>query len=155
MTSTDIHLHNYLLSDGCDGHGNMYLSTYIGAITFMRIFFPGAALTTIYKRLFEGDQDIDVALKINTTFGDDLKLSHLIHQTDMVAPPEVKLYYQSAEYKEELAGQVIEARAKLDADDLGQRVLSHWRSKEAEIGGEYHVIIAGALLMRAGAKIEE
>ncbi|KAI0835615.1 hypothetical protein F5Y06DRAFT_123237 [Hypoxylon sp. FL0890] len=109
-------------------------------------------------RLFEGDRDIDIALEINKTFGEganEVELSRMIHQTDMIAPIEARLYYETPEYEEELAQLVIKTREKLDADDLGHRLLRHWRGKEGESGGKYRVIIAGALLMRAGAKIEE
>ncbi|KAI0145767.1 hypothetical protein F4776DRAFT_374560 [Hypoxylon sp. NC0597] len=73
----------------------------------------------------------------------------------MIAPADVLLYYKTPEYEEELAQLVIKARAKLDADDLGHRLIRHWREKEYQHCGKYRVIIAGALLMRAGAKIQE
>ncbi|KAI3327688.1 hypothetical protein HD806DRAFT_331215 [Xylariaceae sp. AK1471] len=113
-------------------------------------------------RLFEGDQDIDIALSINETFGDgqeSLHLSRMVHQTDMLAPPEALLYYKTYEYARELDQLVVENRQKLDANGLGDRVMAHWRANESKIhgsyGGKYCVIIAGALLMRAGAKIKE
>ncbi|KAI1384849.1 uncharacterized protein F4822DRAFT_433388 [Hypoxylon trugodes] len=110
-------------------------------------------------RLFEGDQNIDIALQINNTFGegekDDLSLSHMIHQTDMLAPMMMRMYYQTSEYGEELQDMVSKARAKLDTDGLGRKLMDHWRAKETDRGGEYRFIIAGALLMRAGAEIEE
>lgn len=108
--------------------------------------------------LFEGDQDIDIALEINSTFGEgvnDLELSSMIHQTDMLAPSFARLHYQSSEYQEELAKIVADTRAKLDANDLGKKVIQHWRAKEDETSGKYRVVIAVALLMRAGAKIEK
>ncbi|OTA66832.1 hypothetical protein K449DRAFT_431165 [Hypoxylon sp. EC38] len=109
-------------------------------------------------RLFEGDQDLDVALEIDATFGEGQNVLHLtkmIHQTDMIAPVEARLYYETSEYEEELAQLVTKARVKLNADDLGHRLIRHWREKEDKHYGKYRVIIAGALLMRAGATIQE
>ncbi|KAI1457793.1 hypothetical protein F4805DRAFT_457472 [Annulohypoxylon moriforme] len=106
-------------------------------------------------RLFEGDSDIDIALEISDTFGQKIQLSHMIHQTDMLCPEIMRIYYQTDEYAEELSKLVTDIRTKLDTDGLGHRIFAHWRSKETEIGGEYRVIVVGALLMRAGAKIEE
>ncbi|KAI2468593.1 hypothetical protein F4781DRAFT_265372 [Annulohypoxylon bovei var. microspora] len=106
-------------------------------------------------RLFEGDQDLDIALEINETFDQKLELSKMVHQTDMLCPPLMRIYYETSAYEEELEEHVAGIRAKLDADGLGYKLIRHWRSKEGDLGGEYRVIIAGALLMRAGAKIEE
>ncbi|KAI0172968.1 hypothetical protein GGR52DRAFT_546846 [Hypoxylon sp. FL1284] len=92
-------------------------------------------------RLFESDLDIDIALDINKTFGacpDNLNLSKMVHQTDMLAPPEARSRYQTKQYKGELAEIVTKARDKLDADDLGQRLLSHWRTKESDSCFKYH-----------------
>ncbi|XXH02189.1 hypothetical protein Hte_008557 [Hypoxylon texense] len=109
-------------------------------------------------RLFEGDQDMDMVIEIDATFGKDkntLGLPQMVHQTDMLAPLEARMYYQTKEYQEELTEIVAKVRAKLDSGDTGQKLISHWRAKESEHGGKYNVIIVGALLMRAGAKINE
>ncbi|KAI0882091.1 uncharacterized protein GGS22DRAFT_191821 [Annulohypoxylon maeteangense] len=106
-------------------------------------------------RLFEGDADLDIAIAINETFDLNLDLSKMVHQTDMLCPALMRLYYLTPEYAEMLSELVTDMRAKLDTDDLGHRVFAYWRSKETEVGGEYRVIIVGALLMRAGAKMEE
>ncbi|KAK7943933.1 uncharacterized protein PG986_013046 [Apiospora aurea] len=60
---------------------------------FINLVPPGVAkLGRWGHRLFEGDQDLDIACEINDTFeGDEeVRLSHLIHQTDMLAPQDCK-----------------------------------------------------------------
>lgn len=101
---------------------------------------------------------MDILTDIDATFGegaDDLGLALMVHQTDLVAPQSARLYYQTKEYAQELAELVAKTREKLDSNGLGQKLISHWRAKESDFGGEYNVIIVGALLMRAGAKINE
>lgn len=84
----------------------------------------------------------------------DFSLSRMVHQTDMVAPPERRAYYKTAAYKSELEGILRRCRARLDAG-FGSRLFLKLRGLEEEDGkhGQYRVIILGALCMRAGAKI--
>jgi hypothetical protein len=104
--------------------------------------------------LFEGDQDIDVALQIDRVFDNvDFGLTKLINQTDMLAPPEARSFYESGEYKLLLGSLIAQAREKLDSG-LGDQLLAELRSQEASHDNNYRLIIAGALMMRAGAKIK-
>ncbi|KAK7931107.1 hypothetical protein PG985_001819 [Apiospora marii] len=106
-------------------------------------------------RLFEGDQDLDLACEINDAFGKDrIHLSRLIHQTDMMAPMDARLYYKTEEYEAELAELVVEFRQKLDAG-FGDQLFDMYRAKEHEYQGKYRVILVGALVMRTGAKIRD
>ncbi|KAK8124229.1 hypothetical protein PG999_004147 [Apiospora kogelbergensis] len=111
-------------------------------------------------RLFEGDHDLDIAIEISDSVDEDLPLSQLVHQTDMLAPNECKTYYQTEEYAVELAEHVIELRQKLDAS-TGDRLFDFYRAKENESSGlgqgngKYRVILVGALIMRTGAKIRD
>ncbi|KAK8045453.1 C6 transcription factor [Apiospora rasikravindrae] len=107
-------------------------------------------------RLFEGDQDLDIACEINNTFqGDEeIRLSRLVHQTDMLAPQDCKDFYQTEEYKVELAQKIVEDRRKLDAG-FADRLFDIYRAKEHEDQGKYRVVLVGALIMRAGAKIRD
>jgi hypothetical protein len=108
--------------------------------------------------LFEGDRDLDVAIEINTAFGDgdaNLELSHMIHQTDMLAPPEARAFYGTAEYASQLDAIITAIRQKLDTAGLGDRLLAMYRGRENEHNGKYRVIVVGALMMRAGAKIRD
>ncbi|CAJ2510789.1 Uu.00g064140.m01.CDS01 [Anthostomella pinea] len=109
-------------------------------------------------RLFEGDRDLDIALELNCTFGEDdkyLHLSCLVHQTDMLAPTEARYFYESEEYVDHLDNLLADARERLDANGTGDKFLAHWRAKESDPGGKYRFILSGALMMRAGAKIKE
>ncbi|KAH9904077.1 hypothetical protein F4778DRAFT_790403 [Xylariomycetidae sp. FL2044] len=107
-------------------------------------------------RLFEGDQDIDIAFGVNTALGKDDKDEHwlasLVYQSDMLCPTNVRAYYKSDEYKTILAKQVEYARLKLDSG-LGDKLFNLYRSKENKGNGRYELILVGALMMRAGAKI--
>ncbi|KAK6855030.1 hypothetical protein PG990_008678 [Apiospora arundinis] len=111
-------------------------------------------------RLFEGDQDLDIASEINDTFEDKVPLSHLVFQTDMLAPNYCKVYYQTEAYAAELAQDVVEMRQKLDAG-LGDKLFDIYRAKQHEGGsfglgsGKYRLILVGALVMRTGAKIRD
>ncbi|KAK2609706.1 hypothetical protein N8I77_003195 [Diaporthe amygdali] len=102
-------------------------------------------------RLFEGDQDLDIALEINTAFGDsddkDLQLSPMVHQTDMA-------HYKTDEYKKELEGFVSNSRSTLNSG-IGDELFKLFRKREHERNGKYRVIIVGAIMMRAGAVIKD
>lgn len=117
--------------------------------------------------LFEGDQDLDIAIEIDFAFKvadyndhDDggLRLSPMIHQTDMCAPPEAVAHYQTDEYKVELAD-LVESRRQLLDSGVGDALMKQYRAKESELDGyrdtKYVVIIVGALMMRAGARIND
>lgn len=109
-------------------------------------------------RLFEGDQDLDIALEINKAFGDsddkDLQLSPLIHQTDMCAPPDARAHYKTDEYKKELEGFVSKSRSTLNSG-IGDELFKLFRKREHERNGKYRVIIVGTIMMRAGAVIKD
>lgn len=108
-------------------------------------------------RLFEGDRDLDIALEINSAFGDsddkDLNLSAMVNQTDMLAPAESKAFYETDEYKKQLEATVSDRRATLDSG-IGNELFRIFRKKENEPNGKYQVIILGAIMMRAGAMIK-
>lgn len=108
-------------------------------------------------RLFEGDRDLDIALEINSAFGDsddkDLHLSAMVNQTDMLAPAESKAFYETDEYKKQLEATVSDRRATLDSG-VGNELFRIFRKKENEPNGKYQVIILGAIMMRAGAMIK-
>ncbi|ROW02521.1 hypothetical protein VMCG_06111 [Cytospora schulzeri] len=110
-------------------------------------------------RLFEGDQDIDIAIEIDTALGkgDDmnLHLSRMINQTDLLLPPAVQAYYKTEKYlKTELKKSVTKCRNTLDSGICDQ-LFRIFRAKENSAMGKYRVIILGALMMRAGAKIKD
>uniref|UniRef100_A0A8H7TTE1 MYND-type domain-containing protein n=1 Tax=Bionectria ochroleuca TaxID=29856 RepID=A0A8H7TTE1_BIOOC len=107
-------------------------------------------------RLFEGDHDIDIAGDLGEILkGKPLKLSRMVFQTDMLAPQEARMFYQTDEYKPILEQNVAEVRAQLDSglgDCFFEKVLA--QAKQNTFDGPYRIIIAGALMMRAGAKIK-
>ncbi|CAG7983037.1 unnamed protein product [Penicillium nalgiovense] len=97
-------------------------------------------------RLFEGDQDLDVAcslvdgLGVNTDSWEH-SLSAMVHQTDMLAPPEAAAFYITPEYADKLANETIPwSRPGSGPDDLF-------------LENKYRTIILGALMIRAGARI--
>ncbi|KAK9771498.1 putative MYND-type zinc finger protein samB [Seiridium cardinale] len=106
-------------------------------------------------RLFEGDQDMDIVFGLNPAFEDDdrkISLSSMVHQTDILVPEATKEYYKTDKYKPELADIVNNIRVKLDSGKC-DLLFDMYRAKENEYQGKYQVIILGALMMRAGAKI--
>lgn len=107
-------------------------------------------------RLFEGDQDIEYAIELSKD--DELELSQMVHQSDMLCPPNIRAWYKSPEYIPVLKATIKENRAKLDAG-LGQEMMETYRRRENEPHGiytsGYKVIMLGALMMRAGAKISQ
>ena len=108
--------------------------------------------------MFEGDQDIDIASDLNHALdGTELELSQMIFQTDHLAPQEARDFYKSPEYQPLLAETVANTREKLDSG-LGDKLMAWCRANDSERGlfdGRYRTIVAGALIMRAGAKIKE
>ncbi|WQF84603.1 Putative Zinc finger, MYND-type [Colletotrichum destructivum] len=112
--------------------------------------------------LFEADADIDFACEISGDFvmmggTEDLVPSNLIHQTDMLAPPEAKDYYKTKEYRLKLDNDIVSIRNQLDSG-IGDKLFDKYRAKENnldEFEGQYKVIIVGALMMRAGANISK
>lgn len=124
-------------------------------LSFSRCF---AAILTILTGVFEGDNDIDVACAIKCPYGtgkdNDLHLMRMVNQTDMMAPPEVREFYKTSEYREELDAIIMSTREKLDTG-LGDQLFTTYRALEHEDQGKYRVIIVGALMMRAGARIRQ
>ncbi|KAH9242620.1 hypothetical protein K456DRAFT_1732395 [Colletotrichum gloeosporioides 23] len=98
-------------------------------------------------RVFEGDNDIDVACAIKCPYGtgkdNDLRLVQMVNQTDMMAPPEVREFYKTSEYREELDAIIMSIREKLDTG-LGDQLFTTYRALEHEDQGKYRVIIVGA-----------
>lgn len=94
-------------------------------------------------RLFEGDIDFDLASEFDNAFKErkedeedeenEIDLSAMIHLTELVE----------------------DNRKKLDAG-LGDKLLDKFRAKEDDLWfGELRVILLGAIMMRAGAKIKD
>ncbi|RYP74576.1 hypothetical protein DL771_002842 [Monosporascus sp. 5C6A] len=91
-------------------------------------------------RLFEGDKDWDIACDLESTFegedeGKNLKFFDLVVFRD--------------DDDDELVG---EMRDRLDSG-LCDELFDIYRAREKEYGGEYRVVILGALVMRTGARI--
>ncbi|KAM0279718.1 hypothetical protein ACHAQH_004409 [Verticillium albo-atrum] len=111
-------------------------------------------------RLFEGDQDIDIACDLGGAFDSKpiLELSKMVNQTDMMAPQEARDFYQTEEYVGVLDAIIPKNRKMLDAG-LGDKLFDKMRAEEKnptlQAGGSYNMILVGALLMRAGAKIRD
>ncbi|KAF9894816.1 hypothetical protein FE257_004437 [Aspergillus nanangensis] len=115
-------------------------------------------------RLFEGDQDLDIVCELPESLsiqtGEWLhSLSQMVHQTDKLAPHEMREFYKPPEYLAELETEVVPwVRAKLNQDNLGDRLFAASRARESNPSSlppnEYKTIILGALMMRAGAKIK-
>ncbi|TDZ12796.1 hypothetical protein C8035_v000478 [Colletotrichum spinosum] len=108
-------------------------------------------------RMFEGDVDLDFACEINGAFGEgpaELELSHMIHQTDMLAPAWAKVYFGTGEYRDELAERVDRVRKQLNAG-LCDRLFYKYRALEDQWNGKYRVVVVAALMMRAGAFIKQ
>lgn len=100
----------------------------------------------------------DDTLGINTGQW-EYNLSAMVNQSDMLAPPEAAAVYRTAEYADELANVIVPyVRQKLDTGNLGERMLAASRNKESDPDdlfqeSKYRTIIMGALMMRAGARI--
>lgn len=83
----------------------------------------------------------------------------MVHQSDMLAPPEAAAVYRTAEYAYELANVIVPyVRRKLDTGNLGERMFAACRARETDPDdllqeSKYRTIIMGALIMRAGASI--
>ncbi|KAF9879699.1 SMB protein [Colletotrichum karsti] len=117
--------------------------------------FPGAPPFGGRGGLFEGDVDLDFAVAINEDFPiKDFALSKMVHQTDQMAGPDMLKFYKSDEYRKELKGQVANVRKQLDAG-LCDKIFEKYRPLEHEKDGQFRVILVGALMMRAGAKIKQ
>lgn len=90
--------------------------------------------------LFEGDRDLDIIGDIEYLFKEEKKteinFSGLLNDL--------------GEDKDKL---VAEVRAQLDANGVGDELFKICRAKEGEYEGQYNVIILGALMMLAGARI--
>ncbi|KAJ5494579.1 Zinc finger MYND-type [Penicillium fimorum] len=93
-----------------------------------------------YHCLFEGDQDFDAVLTLTKNLGIDgdfweYSLSAMVHQTDMLAPADVRALYSTAQYANSLANDTIPyIREKFDTDNLGERFFAACRAKENDTG---------------------
>ncbi|OIW22897.1 hypothetical protein CONLIGDRAFT_657872 [Coniochaeta ligniaria NRRL 30616] len=72
----------------------------------------------------------------------------------MLAPTDARAFYKSDEYGPVLEATIAENREKLDSG-LGDQLFAKYRATENEYGGKYRLILVGALMMRAGAKIKD
>jgi len=83
----------------------------------------------------------------------------MVHQTDMLVPPEAIAMYNTPAYAYQLANHIIPyIREKLDTDNLGEQLFAACRAKENDTDDisrepKYQTIILGALMMRCGARI--
>lgn len=95
--------------------------------------------------LFQGDLDLDLAGDLNLSFGED---GDEIDFYGMVGPAE------SRDSQEQLIASV---RQKVDTDGLGDRFIDMYRKKEQqkEPFGDYYAILAGAMMLRCGARIKD
>ena len=104
--------------------------------------------------MFENDRDREITLVLEN--GHDVDLLRLVHQTDMLTPPEAKKFYKTEEYAEILKVELKEARHQLD-QGLCRKLFKNYRSKVEEVDvcgdGKYKVIVLAALMMRIGARI--
>lgn len=113
--------------------------------------------------LFEADQDLDISCELPRTLGIETDWEHTmsqtVHQTDMLAPTEMREFYKTAEYAQELENEIVPyVRQKLDTNDLGHAIFAASVARESEpterADGKYRTIIVGALMMRVGARIK-
>jgi hypothetical protein len=108
---------------------------------------------TSREGVFEGDNDLDIAIKLSQLAG--VELSKLVHQSDMLCPEEIRAWYQSSEYQPVLEGMIKECRKKLDSG-IGSSTFETLVRKASEPttnNGDYQIILFGALMMRCGAKM--
>jgi hypothetical protein len=88
-------------------------------------------------------------------------MSAMVHQSDILAPPEAIARYKTPQYADELANVIIPyIRDKLDIENLGDRLFATSKARETDQHdpreeNKYRTIILGALMMRAGAQIKE
>lgn len=117
--------------------------------------------------LFEGDMDLDIACTIIKSLGVNTeKWDHApiqtVNQTDMLAPQGSREHYKTKDYSKQLQDKIVPSvRAKFNANNLGERLMTKSHAKEGKVDvvivttGEYKTIILGALMMRVGAKIND
>jgi hypothetical protein len=77
----------------------------------------------------------------------------MVNQADTIASHETRMWYQTKEFKPVLAATVARVREHLDSSRGDQR-MEKLRSRESELDGKFRVILGGALLMRAGARVK-
>ncbi|KAI3198345.1 hypothetical protein CBS147311_6371 [Penicillium roqueforti] len=117
-------------------------------------------------RLFESDQDLDVVIDLTDSLGINIDhwehyLAAMVHQTDILAPARSIALYSTPGYTDLLANVIVPYfRQQLDSDNLGERLFAASRAKEADTGdlsqdAKYRTIILGAVMIRAGARINE
>ncbi|KAJ5622113.1 hypothetical protein N7528_005345 [Penicillium herquei] len=113
-------------------------------------------------RLFEGDQDLDIACDLNDKLGitdDDWEWTptNTVNHSDMLAPDDARAIYQSKEFADELKNTIIPyVREKFDENNRGYDLFAKCRSLDEDFfHGKYRVIIFGAMMMRVGAKMKE
>jgi hypothetical protein len=110
-------------------------------------------------RVFEGDQDLDIACQLDEFSG--VKLCGLVNQSDMLAPAECREWYKSEEFRStRLPTLIMEARQALDSgvgfakfEELIQKAPGPSKSSWDE--GNYKLLLFGALMMRAGAQLAD
>ncbi|KAH8757302.1 hypothetical protein F5883DRAFT_428830 [Diaporthe sp. PMI_573] len=72
----------------------------------------------------------------------------------MCAPPDARAYYETEEYKKKLQDTVSDRRNTLNSG-VGDELFRIFRKKEHEPNGKYRVVLVGAIVMRAGAKVKD
>ncbi|KAF6806192.1 MYND finger domain-containing protein [Colletotrichum sojae] len=94
------------------------------------------------RDLFQGERDLDTACEIDSAFmSGELRLTELVHQSDMLAPPESKEYYKTDSYRDVLSNLVLQKQAKLNDGNTATKLLEKFRAKQHEPDGKYRVII--------------
>jgi hypothetical protein len=87
-----------------------------------------------------------------------VELSPMVHQTDMLAPVNCREYYRTADYALELDKIVKRNRIKFDRG-LCDKLFDKYRALEKDVkpfyDPKYVVVLLGALMMRAEAKIRD
>lgn len=102
--------------------------------------------------LFEGDQDLDLVSDISyDVFKDNQPDPTKSTKADQPDSEEDEEDFDPS--KDLLLGDVAAIRAKLDGNGTGDALLAEYRAKEGEFQGQYRILLLGALMMRAGARI--
>ncbi|RYP90553.1 hypothetical protein DL770_003315 [Monosporascus sp. CRB-9-2] len=90
-------------------------------------------------RLFGGDKDWDIACDLESTFEGEDEEKNL-------------KFFDLVVFRDDDGEIVGEMRDRLDSG-LCDELFDIYRAREKEYGGEYRVVILGALVMRTGARI--
>lgn len=90
-----------------------------------------------------------------------MQLSYMVNQNDILTSPAQRMYMSTVIYKAEIDQHIAWCRFTLDTG-MGHTLMNVYRARENIVNvfmpgrnGKYLVIMAGALLMRVGAKIQD